>query len=199
MTRWILILLASVASLGLGLWLSSEMPVPKEPSLGSTQPYQARPYETLPVIDAYYQGEKVWFIHTDVSSDSMADRLTEMVGYRTLHAPQNTRAAKLEKLGKIYVFTNGVDRRDAEPWGGGPFGYQIDVVDSVPGDAAYTSWRTPQLVTWKDGAAPRVLKSEQAILEAQANGQLTVKPTDVVVNVPMVEWPGRSETDSSPR
>ena len=37
------------------------------------------PYETLPVIDAYYEGKTLWFIHTDVSDEQMAQRLTQMV------------------------------------------------------------------------------------------------------------------------
>jgi len=191
MNRVIVVLLAALASLGLGLWLGGQT-APEQPSLGTVQSYEPHPYETIPVIDAYYQGEKVWFIHTDVSSEPMAERLTKMVGYRTLHAPQIAQAARLDQLGKIYVFTNGVRRRDAKPWGGGPFGYQIDVVDSVPGDADYTSWRHPQLVTWTEEATPRVLTSADAIRQAEAAGHLTIKPTDVVVNVPIVDWPRRA-------
>lgn len=192
MNRVIVMLLAALVSLSLGLWLGGQTAL-EQPSLGATWSYEQHPYEAIPVIDAYYQGEKVWFIHTDVSSESMAERLTEMVGYRTLHAPQIAPAARFDQLGKIYVFTNGVRRRNAKPWGGGPFGYQIDVVDSVPGDADYTSWRNPQLVTWNETATPRVLKSEDAIQQAEADGRLIVKPTDVVVNVPIVEWPSRSD------
>lgn len=44
-------------------------------------------YEKIPVIDAYYQGQKVWFNHTDVTSKEMAERLTNMVNYPTNFAP----------------------------------------------------------------------------------------------------------------
>ncbi len=44
-------------------------------------------------------------------------------------------------------------------------------------------------VTWKDGAEPRVLKSVQALLEAESRGRLTIERTDVVVNMPMLVWP----------
>ena len=30
---------------------------------------QDDPYETLPIIDACYEGDKLWFIHTDVSDE----------------------------------------------------------------------------------------------------------------------------------
>jgi len=152
--------------------------------------------EPIPMIDAYHEGEKVWFIHTDVTSPEMATRLTRMVGYPSYHVPANAEMVNASELSKIYVFTNGVNRSDAEPWGGGPFHYQIDILDTVPGDEGYTSWKNPQLVTWNENATPRVLRSIEDIEEAQRNGELTIKPTDVVVNAPVVRFPGRERLAS---
>jgi hypothetical protein len=152
--------------------------------------------EPVPVIDAYHAGEKVWFIHTDVSSLEMAKRLTTMVEYPSYHVPENSEVVNASKLSNIYVFTNGVNRSDAEPWGGGPFHYQIDIIDTVPGDDGYTSLRNPHLVTWKENATPRVLKSVEALKEAESNGELTIKQTDVVVNAPVVRFPGRERLTS---
>ena len=147
-------------------------------------------YEKIPVIDAYYKGEKIWFIHTDVTSPEMAERLTAMVDYTTLYVPKHSEAVDTAKIAKLYVFTNGIDQSDAKPWGGGPFNYQIDIFDSIPGESEYTSIRNPNLVTWDEGATPRILKSEEELLEAEANGELIIKKTPVVVNVPVVRWPG---------
>lgn len=149
-------------------------------------------YEKIPVIDAYYKGEKIWFIHTDVSSPEMAERLTKMVNYRTLYVPKNAEAIDTRKIAKLYVFTNGVDQKDVKPWGGGPFHYQIDIFDFIPEDKGYTSIRNPHLVTWNEDAKPRILKSEKELLAAEAAGELTIKKTTVVVNVPVVRWPGGS-------
>lgn len=148
-----------------------------------------RPHERIPVIDAYHEGEKAWFIHTDVSDSAMAKRLTEMVGYRTLHSPR-LGAVDTATVGKIYVFKNGVSREGRKPWGGGPFGYQIDILGSVPGDSGYTALRNPQLVTWKEGATPRILRSVAELEEAERNGELTIEATGVIVNAPVVKWPG---------
>lgn len=146
------------------------------------------PYERIPVIDAYYEGEKAWFIHTDVSDEAMAGRLTEMVAYGTLHVPRLGEIDP-ETVGAIYVFRNGVEPQDARPWGGGPFGYQIDVLSSVPGDEDYSSLRRPHMVTWSETATPRELRSVEEVQQAESDGELTVEPTDVIVNAPVVKWP----------
>ncbi len=156
-------------------------------------------YETLPVIDAYYEGKKLWFIHTDVSDEQMAQRLTMMVGYRTIYSPRLA-DVPAEKVGKFYVFTNGVSQRGVKPWGGGPLGYQIDIFESVPGDEDYTPLRNPHLVTWKESATPRILTSLAELLEAEENGELSISPTNVIVNAPVVRWPtdymgGRSKIE----
>jgi len=149
-------------------------------------------FEKIPVIDAYYEGEKIWFIHTDVTDPGMAERLTKMINYRTVYAPKNAEAVDTAKLAKFYVFSNGIDHAGIEPWGGGPFGFQIDIFDSIPGDEEYTSLRTPYIVTWNEDARPRILKTVDDLKKVEAAGELTIEETGVVVNVPIVRWPGGS-------
>ena len=43
---------------------------------------------------------------------------------------------------------------------------------------------------WKQGISQRELKSEADILSAQKSGELTVTPSDAVVNCPFVQWHG---------
>lgn len=177
-------------------------PDPNEPALQAAQPADD-PYEMFPIIDAYYEGEKLWFIHTDVSDEPMARRLTMMVGYNTIHSPR-LGEIPLDKVGKFYAFTNGVSQEDVGPWGGGPFGYQIDIFESVPGDEAYTPLRNPHLVTWNETATPKILTSVAELLEAERNGELTIRPTNVIVSAPVVRWPtdylgGRSKIQNQSR
>ncbi len=115
-----------------------------------------------------------------------------MVNYRTLYVPRNAEVVDINKISRVCVFINGVGHRDVKPWGGGPFGYQIDIFDSVPGDENYTSLRNPHLVAWNENSTPRVLTSEEELLQAEASGELTIKKTDIVVNVPVVRWPEES-------
>lgn len=151
--------------------------------------FERVPAIDLPVIDAYYEGDVVWFLHTDVSAEDMADRLTEMIDYPTNHTPALADAINLDAAAPIYVFTNGVDRSNAEPWGGGPFGYQIDVLDTVPDDEGYTSVRNPKMVKWNDDADPEILTSVDEIQCAKDDGRLQVMKTDVAVTAPVVSWP----------
>jgi hypothetical protein len=146
-------------------------------------------YEKIPVIDAYYQGQKIWFIHSDVTSKQMAERLTKMVNYPTIYTPYLKQAVNPEKLPKIYVFKNGVDQSEVEPWGGGPFHFQIDILTAIPGDSNYSPLKNPHLVTWNETADARILESEEELLKAEKNGELTIKQTDVIVNAPVVRWP----------
>ncbi|MBI2038044.1 MAG: hypothetical protein HYT15_03925 [Candidatus Magasanikbacteria bacterium] len=160
----------------------------------SLQSFADNPQLSMPVINAYYNGQEIWFIHTEVSDAQMAQRLSSMVGgnntmgmMATIHVPRLASVPK-ETAGKLYVFTNGVTQEGAKPWGGGPFGYQIDVFDSIPGQDGYTPLRNPYIVAWNESATPRILKSVDEILTAERNGEITVTQSDVIVNAPVVQW-----------
>lgn len=139
---------------------------------------------TIPLVDGYYDGKRVYFIHTEVSDPQMAGMMTSMVNFPTLHVPALKDIS--EKTGKVYVFTNGVPGMG--PYGGGPFMFQIDIFDSVPGKDGYSQFRVPHLVTWNTDANPKVLTSEKELLEAQQKGELVIEPTDKIVNAPIVVW-----------
>ncbi len=68
--------------------------------------------------------------------------------------------------------------------------FERDVFDAVPGDDAYRPLRAVQLVTWSDGVEPTELGSVDAILDAVADGQITIEEPGIVVNMPIIEWPG---------
>lgn len=140
----------------------------------------------VPPVFAYYDGERVFFIHTEVSDPKIADALRSMMGSPV---PVVARLAQVPDgvLGDVYVFTNGVKPQDTPL---GPLNFQPDVFDSAPGDEDYTPLRRIVEVTWSEGSQARVLKSVDEITRAQAAGELTLKPTDVVVNAPLLTWPG---------
>jgi len=140
---------------------------------------------TMPMIDGYYNGEKVFFVHTEVSDKNMADMMSMMINFPTLHVSDLTNIPQSE-LSKVYVFTSGIP--GSGPYGGGPFMFQIDVFDSVPGQIGYSQFRVPYLVTWNDDSTPRILTSEAEILQAESNGELTIQKTENVVNAPMLVW-----------
>ena len=140
---------------------------------------------TIPMIDGYYNGERVFFVHTEVSDKAMAEMMTWMINFPTLHTSELKNIPE-DDMSQVYVFTNGI--AGSEPYGGGPFMFQIDVFDSIPGQMGYSQFRVPHLVTWNDDSTPRVLTSIEEILEAESNGELTIQKTDNVVNAPMIVW-----------
>ena len=140
---------------------------------------------TMPMIDGYYNGEKVFFVHTEVSDKEMAEMMTMMINFPTLHVP-DLKNMPPDEMSKVYVFTNGISGSD--PYGGGPFMYQIDVFDSIPDQIEYSQFRVPHLVTWNENSTPRILISVDEIMEAESNAELTIQKTDNVVNVPMIVW-----------
>jgi len=140
---------------------------------------------TMPMIDGYYNGDKVFFVHTEVSDNNMAQMMSTMINFPTLHVSDLKNIPQVE-MSKVYVFTNGI--AGSEPYGGGPFMFQIDVFDSIPGQMGYSQFRVPHLVTWNDNSTPTILISVDEIFEAESNGELTIQKTDNVVNAPMIVW-----------
>jgi len=151
---------------------------------------------TMPLIDGYYNGEKVYFIHTEVSDKDISEMLSMMVNFPTLYVPELTNIST-DDLSKVYIFTNGIP--GTGPYGGGPFFFQIDIFDAVPGQDRYSQLRNPHLVTWSENSSPRLLTSVEDLLHAEANGELSIEKSDLVVNAPMIVWTlddGKEQTAS---
>ncbi len=62
--------------------------------------------------------------------------------------------------------------------------------EDPPYKSGYSPLRKVVLVTWKDEASARLLTSAGQVQKALQNGELTTKEPGVVVNMPMVTWPG---------
>ena len=77
------------------------------------------------------------------------------------------------KVAPIWAFANG----DAG---------QRNIIDTVPGRRDYTPLWAVRMVTWKDGATARVLRSAAAVRSAQKAGDVTVRAMPIVVNCPVL-------------
>jgi hypothetical protein len=77
------------------------------------------------------------------------------------------------KVAPIWVFTNGDEG-------------QRNIIDTVPGRKDYTPLWAVRMVTWKNGANVRVLRSAAAVRAAQRAGDVTVAAAPVVVNCPVL-------------
>ncbi len=138
--------------------------------------------DLAPLAKAYYDGKDVFFIHPEASDPDVAGVLTKMMGPQVLVVPSLAKIPQ-DLLGNVYVFANGIK-------GMGPLGFQPDVFDSIPGAKNYTPLRSINLVTWKDKVTAKELKRVADIKAAQTAGQVEIKQPGVVVNMPILVWPG---------
>jgi len=149
---------------------------------GFTAGYFANPVG-IPPVAAYTEGMRIRFIHTEASDPKVAELLTNMMNSPVLVVASLAKAPE-DTLADVYVFTNGVKN------GEGPFKFQADVFDRPPGKEGYTPLRRVNLVAWKEEGKARELKSAAEVKAAEAAGELETKRPGVVVNMPLLTWPG---------
>jgi hypothetical protein len=122
---------------------------------------------TLKIHHGYFDGDDIWHIRTDASDATFASEhglvFVPLLG-NALNAPDGHAS--------IYLFED-----------------QGAVVTSTPGDEqTYTPAFRVHLVS----GATTTLTSEADILAAQSGGTVEVEETSIVVNYPLVAWPGGS-------
>lgn len=137
----------------------------------------------VPPVKGYLEGREIRFLHTEASDPRVAELLADMMRSPVLVVPALAEAPAA-LLANVYVFTNGVRM------GEGPFKFQADVFDRPPGTAGYSPLRAVNLVTWTREAVARELRSAAAVKAAEATGDLSIKRPGVVVNMPLLTWPG---------
>ena len=138
-----------------------------------------------PLVMGFYEDGEVLFIHTEASDPDVANMLTEMMGGPlVVLAPQLAETPE-SLLANVYVFTNGIE-------GHGPFGFQSDIFDAVPGDEGYRPLRAVNLVAWNERAEARELRSVSDLTVAEEKGEVTITQPGIVVNMPILVWPDGS-------
>ncbi|HXV83800.1 MAG TPA: hypothetical protein VEG60_28415 [Candidatus Binatia bacterium] len=136
----------------------------------------------VPPVKAYTEGKEIRFIHTEASDPKVAELLTDMMRSSVLVVPSLAQAPP-EMLADVFVFKNGIR-------GDGPFGFQPDVFDKPPGMDGYRPLRSVNIVTWKNENTARELRSAAEVTAAEQAGEITVEAPGVVVNMPLLTWPG---------
>lgn len=137
----------------------------------------------FPPVRAFAEGEEIHFIHSEASDAKIAKMLTDMMGGSPVLVVPSLAKAPQETLATVYVFANGIK-------GDGPLGFQPDVFDHPPGSAGYSPLRALHQARWNNEGAARELKSAADVSEAQAKGEITIERPGVIVNMPMLTWPG---------
>jgi len=177
-TKRNLIVTTLVALLMAGFVLGYTLLVPSRAQSGM----EASDDPRIPSVRGYVEGEQVLFLHTEASDPDIAGTLTDMMGSPVLVVPSLADAPE-SMLADVYVFSNGVQ-------GMGPLGFQPDVFNAPPMTDRYSPLREVKLVTWRNAGSARELTSATAVLDAADRGDVTIERSGVVVNMPMVTWPG---------
>jgi hypothetical protein len=140
----------------------------------------------IPLIKGLYDGKDILLITTEVSDKAMRDQIGNFTGFPVNYDANLTKIS--QGIGNLWIFKNGVK-------GPGFMGFQASVVDSIPGDPGYTPLWKVSIVEWKtnSGLTPTILGSDDAIAAAQTKGQITITPTNVVVNCPILQWGGNKD------
>ncbi|MDD9744064.1 MULTISPECIES: DUF7482 domain-containing protein [Marinovum] len=141
----------------------------------------------VPPVFGYATGEDIHFIHTEVSDPGIAGILSDMMGSPVPVVP-SLADIPADLLAPVYVFENGLQPDGPR----GPLGFQPDVFDRPAGTEAYTPLRKIMLVNWSDSTEPRVLRSAEAIAKAEANNEIRISDSGIVVNMPFLTWPDGS-------
>jgi hypothetical protein len=127
-------------------------------------------FVTFRLHEASVDGDSVYFIRTDASDREFAE--AEELVYVPIMAEALASGAG---LGSLFVFENGGDG-------------QLPVMSSAPHMPDFSpAFRLHRVNLTGDAGT---LTSVDAIREAEADGLVSVEETDIVVNYPVVKWPG---------
>jgi hypothetical protein len=121
-----------------------------------------------PVVYGYYDGHVDAMLSTDVSSKTQA--ASSHINYSPALATQPA-----NKFPALYTIVGR-----AAP-------NQPVVFGSQPGESDYSPLWDEVNVRWKPGVTPVLLGSDNEIKAAAAKGQLTISPTNIVLNCPIVK------------
>jgi len=132
---------------------------------------------TLPLKEAWFEGEIVHYVSTDISDPGIAEK--QGINYVPALADTLKPGMPVEKA---YKFPNDE---------------QATVLPSIPrpvgganADASYSPLWVLVMVRWKPGVAPHTLTSEEAVLAAEEKGEVELTRTRIVANWPVVRARG---------
>ena len=119
-----------------------------------------------PAFHGYYDGHKVTYLNTDVSSKADA---------AAMHINYSASIGRVKGLPEIYL----VQGRAAPG--------QLAIFGSEPGEKNYSPLWAETILTWKAGATPVLITSDTQINKIEKTGKLTERDGHVVLNCPIVK------------
>ena len=134
---------------------------------------------TLPLKEAWFEGQVVHYVSTDISDPGIAKK--QGINYVPALADTLKPGMPVERA---YKFPNDE---------------QATVLPSIPrpvgganADATYSPLGVLVMVRWKPGVTPHTLTSEEAVLAAEEKGEVELTRTKIVANWPVVRARGEA-------
>lgn len=132
----------------------------------------------LPLLAGWYQGRLVHYISTDMSDQGMARQTATNYVPRLRHALRPPVPGQPSAVDRVYKFPN-FNQGSVFPSAPQPAGY-------ANASTEYTPLWVVFMVNWLPGATPRVLRSEEEVLDAEEKKLVSIQATDIVVNCPIL-------------
>ncbi len=121
-----------------------------------------------PAMHGFYDGHKDTFLNTDVSDKAQAQQMH--INFSSM-------------LGKVPM----PDTDDIYFFQGRTAPGQLPVFGSEPGESDYTPLWHEEIVTWKAGVTPTLLKSDTDVEAAVKQGNLSKSEPHIILNCPIVK------------
>ena len=137
---------------------------------------------TLPMHTGFYNGEDVYYIITDSSTQKNAKEISQWQNYNVTAAPLLEETPE-SALGKVYLFKNGKS-------GEGFYGYQREIFSGTPEQPLYGSLRLTVVAEWNPGQKKSIIESEKDLLEEVGKGRIVLDKSGSILNIPQIKWPG---------
>ncbi|MBI4468310.1 MAG: hypothetical protein HY650_03200 [Acidobacteria bacterium] len=134
---------------------------------------------TFRLQQGFHQNNRAYFIRTDASDEKFAAENGLVFTPRLRNALSITGPAGESATADLYLFREVLTASGQVP---------SPVLSTIPGRPDYTPIYRIHLITRADH--PERLTSTDAIEMAKQTGEATVQSTDIVVNYPVVKWPG---------
>jgi hypothetical protein len=119
-----------------------------------------------PAFHGFYDGHKVTYLNTDVSSKRDA---------AAMHINYSASIGTVKGLPEIYL----VEGRAAPR--------QLAIFGSEPGESNYSPLWAETILTWKAGAKPVLITSDTQIDKIEKTGVVTERDAHIVLNCPIIK------------
>jgi hypothetical protein len=138
--------------------------------------------DDFPIVTGFVDGKMVDYTLQEISDPMVTKLMTDKTGFPLVTVRS---LGDVPQVANLYLFMNGVT-------GPNPFGFQRNVIDSLPGEPGYSPLWLHTFVKWKDPSRARELKAESEILAASEAGEVTLERSKLVIDCPVIPGTVRS-------